>query len=262
MLVLALDTTTRPGSIALVRDGAIVDIYAGDANTTHGERLPGDLLKVLGAHALRVADVDIFAVASGPGSFTGLRIGIATMQGLALANAKSLVGISALDALNDVALSLSPQPLALSPLPSVALSPASPSPPTPPCEVSTWMDAQRGQVFSATYLDGVVRESAIVEKPTEILVRWQRDGRNPHVFVGDGALMYRDLIRAAEPNAHIVDPLPPLAPAVARLAATYIELHGLASPDAIRPVYIRRSDAELARDRKAELDSKAGLKLG
>ncbi len=45
--------------------------------------------------------MDVFAVASGPGSFTGLRIGIATMQGLALANAKSLVGISALDALNE-----------------------------------------------------------------------------------------------------------------------------------------------------------------
>lgn len=237
MLVLALDTTTRPGSIALVRDGAVVDIYAGDANTTHGERLPGDLLKVLGAHALRIADVDVFAVASGPGSFTGLRIGIATMQGLALANAKSLVGISALDALNEVA---SPKPSALSPR----------------CEVATWMDAQRGQVFSATYKDNAVRESAIVEKPTEILVQWQREGRHPDLFVGDGALMYRDLIYSADPNAHIVDPLPPLAPAVARLAAAYVELHGPASPDVIRPIYIRRSDAELARDRKGDL--KAG----
>ena len=101
----------------------------------------------------------------------------------------------------------------------------------------------------ATYQDGVVRESAIVEKPTEILMRWPREGRHPDLFVGDGALRYRDLIHSADPNAHIVDPLPPLAPAVARLAATYIELHGPASPDAIRPLYIRRSDAELARDR-------------
>jgi tRNA threonylcarbamoyladenosine biosynthesis protein TsaB len=256
MLVLALDTTTRPGSIALARDGSIVSLYEGDANTTHGERLPGDLLRVLGAHALRVADVDIFAVASGPGSFTGLRIGIATMQGLALANDKSLVGISALDALNELARSVSPQRLALSPKPS-ALSPE--------CEVAAWMDAQRGQVFSATYVDAAVLESALVERPADILARWQREGRRPGVFVGDGALIYRDLICRTEPTAHIVDPLPPLAPAVARLAAACIELHGPALPDAIRPLYIRRSDAELARDRKdrtADPDRRADRKVG
>ena len=49
MLVLALDTTTRQGSVALARDGALVAVYAGDAETTHGERLPGDVLKVLAA---------------------------------------------------------------------------------------------------------------------------------------------------------------------------------------------------------------------
>ena len=63
MLVLALDTTTRQGSIALARDGALLATYAGDADITHGERLPGDLVRVLDAHRLRVADVDLFAVA-------------------------------------------------------------------------------------------------------------------------------------------------------------------------------------------------------
>ena len=135
MLVLALDTTTRQGSVALARDGALVAVYAGDAGTTHGERLPGDALKVSAAQGLRVADVELFAVASGPGSFTGLRIGIATMQGLALANGKPLVGISALDALSALVTSLSPHPAAVS----------------PDREVCTWTDAQRGQVFSAVY---------------------------------------------------------------------------------------------------------------
>ena len=238
MLVLALDTTTRQGSIALTRDGVLVATYPGDAETTHGERLPGDVLKLLGAHALRVADIDIFGVASGPGSFTGLRIGIATMQGLALANGKSLVGVSALDALNAIVLSLSPG-----------------------SEVSIWMDAQRGQVFSATYINDVAQESAIVEKPADILSHWHREGRRPSVFAGDGALMYRALICRAAPDAHIVEPLPPLAPAIARLAEVYIQAHGPTSPDAIRPVYIRRSDAELARDRNADRsDRQAELK--
>jgi tRNA threonylcarbamoyladenosine biosynthesis protein TsaB len=180
---------------------------------------------VLDAHATRVSDIDVFAVAAGPGSFTGLRIGIATMQGLALANGKSLVGISALDALNAL------------------LSPAS--------EAITWMDAQRGQVFSAVYKDGVTIEDAIVEKPAAILSRWQIERRQPHVFIGDGALAYRELIHRAFPHAVIVDPIPALAPAIARLAETQVRRHGPASPDTIRPIYIRRSDAELARDRKA-----------
>jgi tRNA threonylcarbamoyladenosine biosynthesis protein TsaB len=236
MLVLALDTTTRQGSIALARDGALVAVYAGDAGTTHGERLPGDAMQVLAAHTLRVADVDVFAVASGPGSFTGLRIGIATMQGLALANGKPLVGVSALDALSALVTSLSPQPSALS----------------PDSEVCTWMDAQRGQVFSAVYTNGVAAESPIVEKPADILARWRRDGRRPRVFAGDGALAYRELIHRAEPQAQIIDPLPPLAPAIATLAEAYVQQRGPASPDEIRPLYIRRSDAELARERKAE----------
>jgi tRNA threonylcarbamoyladenosine biosynthesis protein TsaB len=231
MLVLALDTTTRRGSIALLRDGAVLETYSGNADITHGERLPGDLLRVLDAHATRVSDIDVFAVAAGPGSFTGLRIGIATLQGLALANGKSLVGISALDALY-----------------ALSLRGSAPSPAT---EASTWMDAQRGQVFSAVYKDGITIEDAIVEKPAAILSRWQLERRQPQVFIGDAALLYREPIHRAFPDALIVDPIPPLAPAIARLGEAHVLRHGPASPDAIRPVYIRRSDAELARDRKA-----------
>src|SRR5678815_2876000 len=103
MVVLALDTTTRRGSVALARDGAVVGACAGDPAVTHGQRLPGDLMRLLDRHNLRVGDIDLFAVAAGPGSFTGLRIGIATMQGLAFASGKPLIGISALDALATVA---------------------------------------------------------------------------------------------------------------------------------------------------------------
>ena len=235
MLVLALDTTTRQGSVALARDGGVLAAGAGDAGVAHGARLPGDLMRLLDAHHLRVADVDLFAVAAGPGSFTGLRIGIATMQGLALAHGKPLAGISALDAIHDSLHSLSLQPSALSPRDAVA----------------AWMDAGRGQVFSAVYTNGGIYEAALVDKPAEILARWHRQRMQPTVFAGDGALAYRDLIRAAASGAHIVDPVPPLAPSVARLAEAQVARHGASSPDAIAPIYIRRSDVELARDRSA-----------
>ena len=71
----------------------------GDASRTHGERLPGELA-ALGAP---FSSIDVFAVAIGPGSFTGLRIGIATMQGLALVDRRRVVGVSALEALAQLA---------------------------------------------------------------------------------------------------------------------------------------------------------------
>jgi tRNA threonylcarbamoyl adenosine modification protein YeaZ len=99
MIVLALDTTTRAGSLALVRDRRLLEVFVGDGSRTHAARLPGDLLDCLTRHGLSLQDVDLFAVAAGPGSFTGLRIGIATIQGLAFASGRNLVGVSALEAL-------------------------------------------------------------------------------------------------------------------------------------------------------------------
>src|SRR5450432_709094 len=99
MHVLALDTTTREGSVALVDDHGIIDERRGDSARSQAERLPGELIALAGAHGIPVTAVDLFAVASGPGSFTGIRIGIATMQGLALMSGRGIVAVSALEAL-------------------------------------------------------------------------------------------------------------------------------------------------------------------
>jgi tRNA threonylcarbamoyladenosine biosynthesis protein TsaB len=245
MLVLSLDTTTREGSAALMREGVLLGTWRGDAAVTHGERLPGDLIRLLSAHAARLADVDLFAVAAGPGSFTGLRVGIATLQGLALANTRPLVGVSALDALNEAA-----RP-ALRSLPT----------PLPGSEragveggIAAWIDAQRGQVFSALYYGEDLVEAPVVEKPADVLARWARCAVRPRLFAGDGALQYAALIENAFPDAHILRDRLPLAPAVARLAEAHLREHGPRAPDAIRPIYIRPSDAELARDRAARLN--------
>jgi len=239
MLVLGLDTTTRQGSAALVRDGVLLGTVSGDAMRAHGERLPGDLLQLLKAHASRLADVDLFAVASGPGSFTGLRIGIAALQGLALANNRPLAGVSALDALNEAARS------SLTPLPSCPTSEA--------FDVAAWIDAQRGQVFSALYTSDTTLEGPIVETPADLLARWKAGTVPVRLFVGDGAVAYESMIRDAYPDAHIMRDVPPLAPTVARLAEAHMRDHGPVAPDAIRPIYVRRPDVELARDRAVRL---------
>src|SRR5216110_3382495 len=99
MYILALDTTTRDGSVALTDDHHVVDERRGDVVRSHAERLPDELVALGRAHGLSVSEIDLFAVASGPGSFTGLRIGIATIQGLALTTGRRIVAVSALEAL-------------------------------------------------------------------------------------------------------------------------------------------------------------------
>src|SRR5687768_12595620 len=99
MLVLSLDTTTRTSSSAVARDGIVLREEAGDAAKPQAERLPGELMTLLETTGTTLPQIDAFAVATGPGSFTALRIGIATMQGLAFAMGKPLVGVSGFDAL-------------------------------------------------------------------------------------------------------------------------------------------------------------------
>src|SRR4051812_45610786 len=132
MLILALDTSTASGSAALVRDDAIAREQVGDASRTHGERLPRDLMTLLDESRARLDAIDVFAIAIGPGSFTGLRIGIAAIQGLALAQGKLVVPVSTFEALAS----------ASSSVPSSVLRPAS------AVATAVWIDAHRGEVFA------------------------------------------------------------------------------------------------------------------
>ena len=99
MRVLALDTTTPAGSVALIEDDRVEDERRGDPARTHAERLPGEILSVLDARGLSASDIDLFAVASGPGSFTGLRIACGLAQGLAVARTLPVYGVSSLAAM-------------------------------------------------------------------------------------------------------------------------------------------------------------------
>ncbi len=224
-----------------MRDGVELESYAGDEAVTHGRRLPGDLVRVLDRQRLSVGDIDLFAVAAGPGSFTGLRIGIATMQGLALAGGKRLIGVSALDALHHASL-----------LPLGAPKPGEGGLP-PKGAVATWIDAQRGEVFSALYQDGAVIDGPSVEKPDEVLARWgsRADRSESIAFVGGGASRYADLIRPAWPLATVQTDEPMLALSVAQLGERQARGGDEALPDAVRPIYVRRPDVDLARSRQA-----------
>lgn len=245
MLVLALDTTTRRGSAALRRDGILIDCEVGDPALTHGQRLPGDLIRLLDRQDVVLGDIDLFAIAAGPGSFTGLRVGIAAMQGLALVNRRPLAGVSALDALNAAVGGNGVRPRS---------DFVTGSDPVTAALTGVWMDAQRGEVFSALYRGDQILDGPCVHTPDNTLLRWSAhstDGEGESIlFVGDGALAYAELIRRGLPHATVCADVPPLAPFVAQLAEAQGGSRESFSPGALRPIYLRRPDAELARDRR------------
>jgi tRNA threonylcarbamoyladenosine biosynthesis protein TsaB len=238
MLILALDTTTRAGSLSIVRDQSPLETFVGDAARTHATRLPGDIIECLDRHGLALSDLDLYGVAAGPGSFTGLRIGIATIQGLAFAHGRLVVGVSALDALVEAAGTAGTEAGATGIL-------------------GAWMDAQRGEVYACLYRLASGRWTAVtpplVQRPEAVLAAWVPllDG-SPAAFVGDGALTYREVLeQALGASACVIRPVPPLAPAIARIAAVEAAAGRAVQPHGVRPIYIRRPDAELARDRRA-----------
>jgi tRNA threonylcarbamoyladenosine biosynthesis protein TsaB len=236
MKVLALDTTTRAGSVALVEDDRIVDERGGDGARTHAERLPAELTAIAAANQLALSDVDLYAVASGPGSFTGLRIGIATIQGLAFVHGRRVVAIPALEALAQIgSLDLAPGTL-----------------------VTSWMDAYRHEVFTAVYRVAAAApftlarleeiEGPSVGDPASTLARWTAQfDHTPAVFIGDGAVIYAGQILGASPAAGVLPP-PLIAGALGRLAIA--RLAESTDPAGVRPLYVRRPDAEIARDEK------------
>jgi tRNA threonylcarbamoyladenosine biosynthesis protein TsaB len=99
MLTLAFESSAKSASVALMRDGELLGQYTQYAGLTHSRTLLPMAEDLLRNTETKIADVDVFAVAHGPGSFTGIRIGVATVKGLAWAAEKPAVGVSTLEAM-------------------------------------------------------------------------------------------------------------------------------------------------------------------
>ena len=236
MWVLALDTTSRDGSVALIRDGAVVLARPGDASVSHAERIPADLRAILADAGLSLGDVDVFAVATGPGGFTGLRIGLAAVQGLALALDRPTAGVPSLDALAwDV----------LDRLPDTA-------------SAGAWMDASRGEVFAAAFRRPAATTPdwpltplapATAAAPAATLADW---ATRP---VPAGTAIAAACQPAAADDARgagylVTPPAVHLAAVVGRLGWRLHQLGRTGPPSTLAPEYVRRPDVEIERDRK------------
>ena len=223
MLILALDTTSRAGSLALVRDGEVVEELTGEPARTHGERLPLEFARLCAGAGVALTDIELLAVAAGPGSFTGLRVGIAAIQGLAVALERLVVPVSTLEAVAAAAGEKRP--------------------------LGAWVDAQRGEVFAQLFTSEG-RTQPVNAPPERVLEHWRADTPLDDVlFAGDGAARYAERIAAAiGSNAQVQREPRPLAGAIGRIAAAHPER--AVRPHAIVPIYVRRPDAELARARR------------
>jgi tRNA threonylcarbamoyladenosine biosynthesis protein TsaB len=122
--ILAVDTTTEYGSLALLRDDELVEEVLLYAPKGFAHVLYGHLAELLNRHSLKPADIDLFAAASGPGSFTGVRVGLTCVKGLAEAVGRPAVGISNLQAIASCG--------------------------TAPLRAAV-VDARRGEVYAAVY---------------------------------------------------------------------------------------------------------------
>ena len=236
MVILALDTSTARGSVAVRRDGATIVARAGDGSRPHADEAPWRSPRCA-RRLRRDARRRVFlAVCLGPGAFTGLRVGLATIQGLAFARSLPVVGVSALDAIA-----------------SAAVSDAQ--------DVAVWLDGARKEVFAARYrrdrsvLFGVqALGDPIAAPPDAVLMEWAAQGwQSPTVWVGEGATLYREVLLRHSPDAIVktVDAL--RAELVASLGERAFTAGVAVAPHALRPVYVRRPDAELARDRAASV---------
>lgn len=229
VLILSLDTTTRGGSVAVTDGDRVLAVLPGDASRTHGERLPGELARAL-AHAGVSRDrIDLLAVATGPGAFTGLRIGLAAMQGLAMTLRKPVLGVSALDALAEQV-------------------------DAPTAIVVPWMDAQRGDVF-ATVIDrstGATIEAPTAAHPQLLLDAWRTHlTERPVVFIGDAVARDAAIIDHGAGAAWQRRDPAPLAPEIARIAYRRALRGEAGTPHTLEPIYVRRPDAEIERERRS-----------
>jgi tRNA threonylcarbamoyladenosine biosynthesis protein TsaB len=172
MKILALDTATQSCSVAIVEDGSLLAELTRVKGKTHSRHLLNLINTVCSIADLKAEDVDGFAVTIGPGSFTGLRIGISTIKGLAFSLGKPVAGVSSLDAL---AWQCAQSAYLICPL----------------------LDARKKEVYACRYRfknnelkkDGTEK----VASPAEAL----RGIREPSIFVGNAVWLYRDNITAA-----------------------------------------------------------------
>ena len=235
MKILALDSTAVAASVALCEDEVLLAEYTIRNGNTHSETLLPMVENILGFFGITPKEIDLFAASAGPGSFTGVRIGAATIKGLAFDSGKSCIGVSTLEAL---AQNLSAVDGLICPV----------------------MNARRKQVYTALFrctngvMERLMPDSAIaITELDEILSAYEE----PVLLCGDGYEITEQLL--THPIRNVPERLRhQSAYSVAQIALSLYR-SGVSTTDSeMAPTYLRPSQAERER---AEREKNTGVKL-
>ncbi|MEW5744616.1 MAG: tRNA (adenosine(37)-N6)-threonylcarbamoyltransferase complex dimerization subunit type 1 TsaB [Nitrospirota bacterium] len=223
MRLLAIETATAVGGVAIMEDDLLIAESRANVKVTHSERLLTEIDHALTSSRLTIDAIDVFALSTGPGSFTGLRVGLSTLKGLAYATAKKVVAVPTLEAF---ASAITFTPHMICPL----------------------LDARRREVYAGVFAwegDGLVRilpEQAV--KLETLLARLHE----PVVFLGEGAALYRKTIEEIMGERALFARPRDMAPSPATVAALGMQRArsgAFEDPVRLTPLYLRKSEAEL-----------------
>jgi tRNA threonylcarbamoyladenosine biosynthesis protein TsaB len=224
MRILALETSTLLGGVAILdeTEGLVTEVRL-NVRTTHSETLMTVINSSLQQAGVNVWDIDLFGVAIGPGSFTGLRIGLSTVKGFCYATGKPLVAVPSLEA-------------------------CAWNFPYSRHSICVMFDARKGEVYSAVFrwdtegFERVLRETSV--RPKELLMSLEGEV----VFAGEGAVLYKELITdVLGSRAHFAPPqwMVPAPSNVASLGLAKAKRGEFSDPAGLVPFYIRKSEAEI-----------------
>lgn len=221
MYLLSIDTATNSGGVALSRNAEVVALWMCKTPMQYSERIVPWIENVLEAHGLSPKDLEALAVAVGPGSFTGIRIGMATAKALAQSLDKPLIGISTLEA------------LAYRYRWSERL-------------IVPWIDARRQQVFGAAYRTSGLKIEEVVPPTVDAPARWLKKlGSERCLLVGDGAEFYRSTLEAERPEDRILPGDNQIVESLCQLGYFRYTRGETTPAGALQALYVRPSDAEM-----------------
>ncbi|MFZ3090404.1 MAG: tRNA (adenosine(37)-N6)-threonylcarbamoyltransferase complex dimerization subunit type 1 TsaB [Nitrospirota bacterium] len=229
MKVLGIDTATMMGSIGLIDDEGAIAEYSLNIRATHSERLMPAIDRLLKDSGIMPKDIDGFAVSIGPGSFTGLRIGLATVKGFAMGCNKPVAAVSTLEAL---AFNLAYAEYLICPI----------------------LDARRNEVYSALFKsDGKGGMKRLVQDMAIDMQTFLREYDEDIIFLGDAVDIYRErILDILKDRAHFApkNRNMPSGVSVAELGLKKIRDGKAVDPSGLAPFYIRRPEAEVNLEKK------------